>query len=242
MIGISAASLRLLAALALVAVAASGCLGAAKVSGPDPAAIEAAKARGGQAIDPTHVDAGELLAIESGVLDQTAPSTRAQVPYSKSSSDFPIEQAPAPVADPPPRQVSRAQPAAPKTRKRKPGKREIAAVAVPRVTGAPGSGNSELTQAMREVLSNAGWPVRNRPGNDTLTIAGTVEVGKAYRGRQPVQLAWTVSDPAGKVLGTIRQRNQVAPGSVDQGFGASARFVAKAASSGIFDLVKQAQR
>ena len=129
-----------------------------------------------------------------------------------------------------------------KTDRRKSGKREIRAVAVPKVRGAPGDGNAELTAAMRTVLRNAGWPVRAEPGSDTLTVRGNVEIGKARKGKQPIKLAWIVSDPTGEVLGTIRQKNNVPAGSVDHGFGPNAKFVAKAASSGIFDLVKQKRK
>ncbi len=244
MIGFGSRSFVTLIALVFTGVLVSGCLGGKPVVGPDPAAIEAAKARGGQAIDPTHVDAGELLAIESGALDQSVPRAAPKANgAAKTSSDFPVEQPQdRTVASPPPQQVARAKPVRQPARKRNPGKREITAVAVPRVTGAPGAGNAELTQAMRDVLSGAGWPVRSVADANSLTVRGKVSVGKVYGGKQPVQLAWTVSDPEGKVLGTIRQKNQVAPGSVDQGFGVSARFVAKAASSGIFDLVKQVRK
>ena len=242
MIGCDLRAIRTLAALAVAALILSGCLGNQPVIGPDPAAIEAAKARGGQAIDPTHVDAGELLAIESGALDRSAP------------------QQPQPQTAPPAYTPSAHEAAAPsvetqqtrktagvQTRKRtlkkpKAKANEIVAVAVPPVKGAPGDGNAELTEAMRDVLEGAGWPVETKPGPNALTVAGKVEVGRDYQGKQPVRLAWTVSDPSGNVLGTIRQQNRVPTGSVDEGFGASAGFIARGASTGIFDLVKQVRR
>ena len=43
-------------------------------------------------------------------------------------------------------------------------------VAVPMVKGASGSGNAELTGAMRQVLADAGWPVLEKPQADAILI------------------------------------------------------------------------
>jgi predicted small secreted protein len=125
------------------------------------------------------------------------------------------------------------EPAAPAARKP-----VITAVAVLPVTGAPGKGNAELTQAMRDTLSAAGWPVIAKPRGDALTIAGKVKLATAADGSQTVKIAWLVSHPEGATLGDIRQSNAVPAGSLDQGFGAAAQAVAEAAATGIFDLIK----
>lgn len=117
------------------------------------------------------------------------------------------------------------------------GRKEIAAVAVIPVKGAPGKGNAELTQAMRETLQEAGWPVLSKPRDDALTIAGLVKVGPVEGKSQKVDLAWEVRSPDGKTLGTIRQANSVPSGSLAAGFGNNALFAAQAAARGISDLV-----
>jgi len=107
------------------------------------------------------------------------------------------------------------------------------------VKGAPGSGNAELTLAMRETLSSAGWPVLAKPRDDALTISGKVKIDPANGTTQRVALAWTVASPDGKKLGTINQANEIPAGSLDSGWGDTAIYAAQAAATGIFDLVKK---
>ncbi|QIG46479.1 hypothetical protein G5V57_01125 [Nordella sp. HKS 07] len=118
-------------------------------------------------------------------------------------------------------------------------RKEIAAVAVIPVKGAPGKGNAELTQAMRETLQDAGWPVLSKPRHDALIIAGLVKLGPVEGKTQKVDLAWEVKSPDGKTLGTVRQANSVPSGSLAAGFGNNAVFAAQAAARGISDLVTQ---
>jgi hypothetical protein len=119
------------------------------------------------------------------------------------------------------------------------GRKQISAVVVLPVSGAPGSGNKDLTQAMRQTLKDAGWPVLTKPNDGALTIAGHVKVGPRQGKSQNVALAWTVKAPDGRTLGTVKQANKVAPGSLEAGFGENALFAAQAAVTGIYDLVKK---
>ncbi len=119
-----------------------------------------------------------------------------------------------------------------------PKRTAITAVAVVPVKGSPGSGNAELTAAMRETLAKAGWPVLGVPRADALTIAGKVEMSKPTGGSQQVALRWTVTTPDGRPLGKVDQANGVPAGSLDAGWGDSAVPVAEAAATGIFDLIK----
>jgi len=115
----------------------------------------------------------------------------------------------------------------------------IKAVAVVPVKGSPGSGNADLTDAMRHTLKIAGWPVVKAPRADALTIGGKVKVGKTAGATQQVSIAWVVSAPNGKILGTITQANTIPAGAIDQGWGDDAVLVAEAAATGIFDLVQK---
>jgi hypothetical protein len=119
------------------------------------------------------------------------------------------------------------------------GRRLIGAVVVLPVSGAPGTGNADLTEAMRQTLADAGWPVLTSPRQDALTILGHVKLGPKQAKSQDVDLAWTVKMPDGKTLGTVKQANKVPPGSLEGGFGENALFAAQAAASGIYDLVKK---
>jgi hypothetical protein len=118
------------------------------------------------------------------------------------------------------------------------GRPQIRAVAVLEVSGASGQGNTELTEAMREALSSAGWPVVSSPRKDALTLKGKVDVGTEEGGAQRVALAWTLISPDGETLGTVNQANTVPATSISAGWGDTAIYAAQAAASGIFDLVK----
>lgn len=115
----------------------------------------------------------------------------------------------------------------------------IRAVAVVEVTGATGDGNGELSMALKRVLSGAGWPVEDRPGQGILAIHGNIDVGEPRGKAQKVALRWTVKAPGGQILGTVEQANEVPAGSLDKGWGKAADYAAQAAAEGIFDLVNR---
>lgn len=119
------------------------------------------------------------------------------------------------------------------------GRKQITAVVVLPVSGAPGTGNADLTRAMRQTLADAGWPVLTAARQNTLTILGHVQLGPQKAKTQNVALAWTVKTPDGRTLGTVKQANDVPAGSLDGGFGDNALFAAQAAAGGIYDLVKK---
>lgn len=112
-------------------------------------------------------------------------------------------------------------------------------VAVPMVKGAKGSGNAELTGAMRQVLADAGWPVLENPQADALLIIGRVAMSKPEGDSQIVKLTWTAQTPKGKKLGEIAQENAVPVGSLDNLWGENAGYAAEAAAEGIFKLIQQ---
>jgi hypothetical protein len=121
----------------------------------------------------------------------------------------------------------------------RPGQQAIRAVAVVPVKGSPGGGDEELTAAMRKTLSAAGWPVVSKPAADALTIEGHVRLTGKDAQTQSVALRWLVKSPTGKVLGDVKQANDVPAGSLDEGWGGAATAVAEAAATGIFDVVKR---
>ena len=121
----------------------------------------------------------------------------------------------------------------------KPDQQPIRAVAVLAVKGSPGGGNAELTSAMRRTLSEAGWPVVSKPQPDAITIEGHVKLAAKDDQTQSVSLSWLVKSPTGKVLGDVKQANDIPAGSLDGGWGGAATAVAEAAATGIFDVVKR---
>jgi hypothetical protein len=143
----------------------------------------------------------------------------------------PTYAAQSPVAETPPASEPEAMP------KKPDGRVAITSVAVLDVQGDSAQGNRELTKAMRKTLSGAGWKVRSSAAEDALTIKGKVIMGEPRGDKQTVSLSWSVLTPAGKNLGAITQTNDVAAGSLAQGWGDNAEAAAQAAAAGIFDLI-----
>ncbi len=114
-------------------------------------------------------------------------------------------------------------------------------VFVQRVAGRDSRGVEALTEAMRQQLSEAGWPVLNDARKDALTIAGALKVSAGSGGAQTVTIDWTVKMPSGKVLGVISQKNDVSAGSLGDGWQETARAAAGAAADGIFQLIGKVQ-
>lgn len=115
----------------------------------------------------------------------------------------------------------------------------IQVVAVVPVEGASASGNRELTDAMRQAMKAAGWPVVAAARADALVVKGIVRVADAEGGSQRVALRWLVTTPRGGRLGDVNQANLVPAGSLDSAWGAVAAAAAEAAAGGIFEIVKK---
>jgi hypothetical protein len=116
----------------------------------------------------------------------------------------------------------------------------IEAVAVvPPVSGAPGDGGESLTAAMRKHLQQAGVKLADGPGgSNAYTVKGSVEMGGAVDGQQPITIQWTVLDPSGKRLDkAVVQHNKVAPGSLDGPWGQIADLAAGEAAKSIAKLI-----
>ena len=118
---------------------------------------------------------------------------------------------------------------------------QIRAVAVMPVKGSPGGGDAELTAAMRKTLSAAGWPVVTKRAPDALTIVGRVKIAAKGTANQQVSVRWEVQSPDGKMLGDVKQANDVPRGALDGSWGPAAFAVAEAAATGIFDIVNRFQ-
>ncbi len=110
---------------------------------------------------------------------------------------------------------------------------------VPPVTGAPGDGEASLTAAMRRHLEQAG--VKLIEGNDpnAYTVRGSVQLGNADGGQQPITIRWLVVDPSGKTMEkAVVQRNKVPEGSLNGSWGQVADLAAGEAARSIAKLIK----
>ena len=127
-------------------------------------------------------------------------------------------------------------PSSPQTTAAIPGKDQVVSI-VPVVTGAPGDGNTALAAAIQRELSRQGLAVGDRPG--AYRIEAQVILGALKDGRQPIQIDWRVRDAQGKSLGTVSQKNEIPPGSLDGEWGKTADAAAAAAAQGIMKLLPQ---
>jgi hypothetical protein len=119
------------------------------------------------------------------------------------------------------------------------GRDEQVAALVPAVTGAPGDGSKSLAAAIQRELSGKGIAVSERAKPGAYRVEGSVVVGQAEGGKQPIQIEWLVRDPQGKKLGTVSQKNEIAEGSLDGPWGKVADQAAGAAVQGIVKLLPQ---
>ncbi len=110
---------------------------------------------------------------------------------------------------------------------------------VPSVTGAPGDGSSSLRAAIQRELARSGIALADTPSPQTYTVEGKVALGAGADGKQPITIDWSVSDPTGKKLGTVSQKNEVPQGSLDGAWGKTADAAAAAAAQGILKLLPQ---
>jgi uncharacterized lipoprotein YmbA len=110
---------------------------------------------------------------------------------------------------------------------------------VPSVTGAPGDGSSSLRSALQRELARAGVALAEAPSPQTYTVEGRVALGPGNDGKQPITIDWSVTDPTGKKLGTVSQKNEVPQGSLDGPWGKTADAAAAAAAQGILKLLPQ---
>jgi hypothetical protein len=113
---------------------------------------------------------------------------------------------------------------------------------VPNVTGAPGDGSQALRNALQKELARGGVALADTPSPQTYTVEGKVLMGPGKDGKQPITIDWSVSDPNGKKLGTVSQKNEVPQGSLDGTWGKTADAAAAAAAQGILKLLPQAQQ
>lgn len=201
-------------------------------------------------------------AVDDAAIERIAASTTSKIAGWMSGAPAVAEgqdQAaadPAPVAanDPPPQRQARSDPPAqapapsdgvlsaqaeqrPQAAAAVETRSEIVAVVQP-VTGAPGDGQSSLTAAMRRHLESAGVKLVDNSSN-AYSVRGSVQLGSADAGQQPITIRWTVIDPAGKTMEkAVVQRNKVPAGSLNGEWGQIADLAAGEAAKSVAKLIK----
>lgn len=106
------------------------------------------------------------------------------------------------------------------------------------LVGAPGDAADSLPRALESALQAAKLPVSDRIGDSDLLVLGDVALASEQGGLQVVSIRWSViSARDDQELGEIAQQNVVPAGSLDGPWGPVADEVARAAASGLIDLL-----
>lgn len=116
------------------------------------------------------------------------------------------------------------------------------AVVVGGVEGAPGDGNHALADALRRALAVAGVRVPNEPEEGALVVMGLVAVRPLTPMLDHVEMAWAIHNPAGEVIATIGQENDVPAGSLNHSWGPIAGAAAQGGADGILQVIDSLRR
>lgn len=111
-------------------------------------------------------------------------------------------------------------------------------VRVAAVTGAPGDGNQTLPSALGAVLEHRKVAQLAPTAADAYVVAGTVKMTEGPRNGQTIEIQWTVTDAAGKEIGTVGQKNVVPRGSLDGKWGDIAFAAAEGAAEGLSRILE----
>lgn len=111
-------------------------------------------------------------------------------------------------------------------------------VAVRKVSGAPGDGNTALATSLAAVLKHQDLDIVDPAnGKPDLAVDCDVKLDPVKDGKQHIKIVWRVARPGGGEVGQVAQENDVPRGQLDRTWGDIAYMVAMAAESGIMQLV-----
>jgi hypothetical protein len=108
-----------------------------------------------------------------------------------------------------------------------------ASVAITAIKGAPGDGGKTLPIALRTVLRQAGFAVKEDVSEATVTLGATVSLDSGTAKHDRVTIVWEFRDKAGKVVRRMRQGNNVPKGRLSQPWAELAYVVALAMRDGV---------
>jgi hypothetical protein len=201
--------------------------------------------------------------VDDAAIERIAASTTSKIAgwmsgapaVAESQDQAAVDPAPVAASNPPPQRQARSEPPAqapapsggvlsaqaeqrPQAAAAVETRSEIVAVVQP-VTGAPGDGQSSLTAAMRRHLESAGVKLVETDSADAYKVRGSVELGAADSGQQPITIRWLVVNPSGDTMAkAVVQRNKVPEGSLNGEWGQVADLAASEAAKSVAKLIK----
>ena len=113
-----------------------------------------------------------------------------------------------------------------------------AGILVQPVTGAPGSGNDVLTNAIKASLAKADVLITEDSRQASVILNGTVDVLPLGDNREKVTITWTISTPDGFEVGRALQENTVAAATRTESWITESPKIADAALKGIEGILK----
>jgi hypothetical protein len=113
-------------------------------------------------------------------------------------------------------------------------------VMVAAITGAPSDGNRQLFSGMRRALGSHKIVVIDKPGPDTFTVAGKVDLAQVDERTGRLVIKWVLRDPTGKEVGELEQANNVPMASARGSWSGFGDVVGMAAVEGILELLEKA--
>lgn len=162
---------------------------------------------------------------------QTTSSTKPGGPAAAETPRAPAKAAPADA----PKPEAAVKPSAPKSVA---AKADAVVAFVQPITGAPGDGETALMEAMKKHLTSQGVRLTDSKTASTYLVRGSVQLGEAADGQQPITIRWAVIDPSGKPLdNAVVQRNKVPEGSLNGSWGQVADLAAGEAAKAVAKLL-----
>jgi hypothetical protein len=112
-----------------------------------------------------------------------------------------------------------------------------AKVQVVDVTGAPGDGDTSLTQQMRARLAVLGPVVLTTPTGADFVVQGQVKIVSIPKHQERVEIQWIVKTGSGDERGRVVQLNEIPAGTLNRYWGDVAVVGATEASNGVNDVI-----
>lgn len=92
---------------------------------------------------------------------------------------------------------------------------------------------------MEQALRRRKFKVLKGLEGAALIIAGSVSLGSAREGKQPIEINWSVLDAKGKQVGKLDQRNSVAVSTVETGWQSLSSLITRNAADGVSEIVNR---
>lgn len=114
-----------------------------------------------------------------------------------------------------------------------------------KIDGAPEPAGALLRSELETALRRQALRVSSKMRDDSVIIVGTVKLAPARtgtpgpKGQKELNLNWAVMSADGRELGTLRQKNTVAPDVLENDWPKIARGIALGAAQGIHDVLEK---